>query len=608
MRKRMVCLLFTLFFILPSISSATPLPDYFKKADAVNEYVYKTYQVHADGSYSMTLKMQVSIKTYKGKKDWADFRYPYNAEYERVVIDRAETILPSGKVIKASKKEKQDIIDPSTSERSIYSRARLKIINFPSVEVGTKIRFQITVVSKLGFWLKESFRLINPTIIKQVKLILPANMRLFTRLKDPRIKFQSKKKKGSVFLCWTGKMLPPLYEEPFSPEIENQPFCLIASSFGSEKSVASFFSKKLLKSVEKSPLKGPAWAKGDDPDVLYKEILSHVSIYPIDLFDTYLKVQTPETTINKSYGRPIDLAILFRAILRKKGITSHLVLVNTKGVFIMPLKGILYPALFNQVLVHAKGHFYSFQDKDMPPGITCVSGAYGIDMGSQRLVQVKDSVENSRSQRLSIRVYPQGNGIGNFVEKFSGASTLKLREMLRNKKGKELEIQVSKILHRIDPALSLLSKFHADGIEELSSETRMGFRFGLDPIFMKSENLYLFPVPESDLLKPYLRCLLNRHYGISIPNQKTEKLSLKLSVPEGMSPLLRPLNTKGKAGLLSWQIKTCWKNGEFIFTRNITLHRGIISKDEAVSMIKKIREINGLQQQMILFHHSVRPF
>ena len=90
MRKRMVCLLFTLFFILSSISSARPLPDYFKKADAVNEYVYKTYQVHADGSYSMTLRMQVSIKTYKGKKDWADFRYPYNAEYERVVIDRAE--------------------------------------------------------------------------------------------------------------------------------------------------------------------------------------------------------------------------------------------------------------------------------------------------------------------------------------------------------------------------------------------------------------------------------------------------------------------------------------------------------------------------------------
>ncbi len=593
-------LLFLFFFFLTQILFASSLPDYFKKADAINDYVYKTYYVRPDGSYKMILSMQISIKTYKGKKDWADFRYPYNSEYEKVFVEKAETILPSGRIVKVSKKEIQDILNPSTSQSSIYSRARLKVINFPSVDIGTKIRLKIKVKSKIGFWTKESFRLINPTVIKQVKVVIPSNIRISFRLSDPGVKLYKKREKGKIIYIWEGWKLPPLYEDPLSPLIENQPFCLIISSF-SAKDVSSFFYKRLISTVKEDHIKVPAWAKANDPDALYKEMLHHISIYPVDLFDTYLRPQKPKITLKKSYGRPIDLAILFKELLKKKKIDAHLVLVNTEGLFIRPLKDIIFPALFDQVFVYTNKRFYSFEDKDMPPSITSISGSIGLDIESERFVQIKDSVNSSFSKELSIRIYPQGNGIGSFKEKFFGASTIPIRKMLRNKKGRELEIKIYEILHQVDPTANLLGKFYYNGIEDLLDKAWIKFRFSLAPALMRSDRFCLFPIPLSELLKPFLECTLDRHYGISISRNQKERFLLKIYLPEDIKPLIIPSSTEGKTGLLSWRINTSYKKGEMIFLREIVLHRGIIPKKEAIQMIKRIRELNRISERMMLF-------
>ena len=593
-------LLLFFLFLLTKILFASSLPDCFKKADAINDYVYKTYYVKPDGSYKMILRMQISIKTYKGKKDWADFKYPYNSEYEKVIVEKAETILPSGKIVKVSKKEIQDILNPSTSKSSIYSKARLKVINFPSVDVGAKIRLKIKLKSKIGFWAKESFRLINPTVVKQVKVIIPSDMKIFFRLNDPIVKLYKKKEKGKLIYIWEGWKLSPLYEDPFSPPIENQPFCLIISSF-SQKDVSSFFYKRLLSPIKEDHIKIPAWAKANNPDTLYKEMLTHISIYPINLFDTYLKPQRPKITLKKAYGRPLDLAILFRKILKEKGIDAHLVLVNTEGIFIKPLRDTIFPSLFNQVFVYAKKRFYSFEDKDIPPSITSISGSIGLDIESYRFIQVKNPVISSFSKELSIRIYPQGDGIGNLKEEFFGASTIPIRKMLRNKKGRELEIRIYEILHRIDPEANILGNFHSDGIEDLSDKALINFRFSLDPVFMRSDQLYLFPIPSSELLAPYLRCTLDRHYGISVFMDQKERILLRIYLPKDIKPLIFPSSIEGKTGLLSWKIKTSYKKGEITFLREIILHRGIISKKEAIKMIKKVRELNRISEKMMIF-------
>ncbi len=594
---------FVFFSVLSSNLLAETFSECLKKADAINEFIYKTYKVNPDGSYTMKLRMQVYIKTYKGKKDWADYRIPYNSAYQKVIVDKAETILPSGKRISVNKKEIQDIPDPSTSQSSIYSRARLKIINFPSVERGARIRFQIRLKSEWGFWAKESFRLTNPTIVKKVKLIIPKNMKIVVRLKDKKVKATTSESQDYLIYTWTGEKLPAIYEEPYAPQIENQPFCLLVSSFDSLQKVASFFCKKIYaEKAHNNKFRLPKWAEKKNPDLLYNELISRMSIYYIRLFDTALKPQPFSVTLRKSYGSPLDLALLFAWILREHGIDAHLVVVNTTAVFVEKLDSVIFPELFDQVLVYANGHFYLFADKDVPAGITCNCGSVGLDLDSKKLIHVYDVCPNITSTSLSIRVYPQGYGIGQFKKEFLGEATVDIRKELRYAKGEEFRIKISELFHRVDPTLIPYDeKISIKGIKRLEKKAELGFKFKLDPVFMKSNSIYLFPLPESDLIKRYANCLAKRHYGLAVSETKTERLVLKLNLPKGIKPIFVPSSKEGKAGLLKWRIKSSWKKHTLTFIREITLYRGIISAKDASLMLKKIRHILDPKHMVLLF-------
>ena len=600
-----VLLLFVMLFIFSSNLFAESFSECLKKADAINEFIYKTYKVNPDGSYTMKLKMQVYIKTYKGKKDWADYRIPYNSAYQKVTVDKAETILPSGKVISATKKEIQDILDPSTSQSSIYSKARLKIINFPAVDVGTKIRFQITLESKWGFWARESFRLTNPTIVKKVELMIPKDMKISIRLEDKKVKPNVFKKQGFLIYTWTGEKLLPIHKEPYAPQIENQPFCLLVSSFDSLEKTASFFCKRIY-AVKYYKFNLPEWAKKKNPDLLYKKFISRISIYYIRLFDTALKPQPFSVTLRKLYGSPLDLALLFAHILKKQGINAHLVLVNTTGVFVDKLDRVIYPELFDQILVYAKGHFYSFTDKDVPAGVICGSDTVGLDLDLKKLINIHDVIPNVTNTLLSIRAYPHGYGTGCLKKEFLGEATIGIRKKLRYAKGEEFRIKMSKLFHQLDPALRPYNKkTFIKGINELAQKVELDFRFRLDPVFMKSDSVYLFPLPESELIKEYSNCLAKRHYGLAVVETKTERLVLRLSLPEGLKPVFIPSSKKGKIGLLKWRIKTSWKKHTLTFIREITLNRGILEPKESSLMLKKIKQIADPKHKVLLFQNTV---
>lgn len=591
---------FVFIFFLIYATPLLAIPEYFQKADAINEFIYKSYYVNADGSYEMTLKMQVKIKTYNGKITWADYKYPYNSEYEKVEVKEAETILPSGKVIKVNKKEIQDILDPSTSESSIYSKARIKVINFPSVEIGSRIKFTILVKSKWGFWAKESFRLVNPTFIKKVTVKIPSHIKLKIKLKDKKVIFSKKVQGKYTIYSWTGKMLPPIYRESFAPEIENQPFCLLISSFSTKK-IASFFYKRI--SIKEKSFDLPKWAKEKDPDLLYKNLLSHIRIYPIALFCTSLRVQDPLETLKKSYGSSLDVAVLFNQLLKKNETESHLIFVNTSGVFLKPIEEVLYPALFDQVLVRVKHRFYAFVNKDIPPGITNIAGSYGLEIDSSRLIQIKDNIDNITKKELSITVFPQGHGIGSFSLSCLGYSTVNLRKTFRNADPEEFRIGLSEILHKIDPTAKLLGKAKLYGVSKLTKKANLSFKFKLNPVLMKSGYFYLFPIPTSDILETYCNCSLKRHYGISIAYTKTEYLIIDIKLPKRLKPILMPANSTGRVGLLEWQIHSKWHNGKIQFTRKITLRRGIIREEDAILMLRKIRDILQPQNNIILLQN-----
>lgn len=594
-----------LFSVL-GMARADDLGPFLAHADAVNNFVYKTYNISPGKGYSLKVDLQTEIRTYKGKKDRSDFKIPYNSAFQKVHVRYARTVLPSGKVLSVRQNEIQDILDPATADSSIYSKARLRIINFPGVVVGSRIEVSFTIISDLPFWADESFRLSDPTLEKRVIVDIPVRSKsrlplLCSKLDDPLVHFSKLEKAGSVIYEWTGKDLPKQVSEPQAPELQNEPFCLLLSRFASWQEVSEFFMDRLRVNKIKESFSLPNWAAKAEPDKIYEGLLDHLSVYPIDLFDTNIIPQTPAETLEKGYGSPLDLAILFYSILKRQGISSSLVLVNTQGVFVEQLASCFHPGLFNQVLVRCGDKFYAFVDKDLPPGVNEAGGNLGLDIGEGRLVKISSSTHNQNAMDLALTLTPQHQAFGQCSFAFYGLSTKDIRKQMRYVSGKELDIKICEILHHIDPTADLRGRLESKGLYELSQVVKLSLGFSLDTPLAYTAGRYFFPLPDCELLSRLGTYLPERHYGISFSQAQVEVLSVTLDLPTNLGPVRTPKASKGRIGPLSWEISSRLHNGKLSFYRRISVGRGVIPAGEVTVFLKKVAELISVQNRVLVF-------
>ncbi len=608
--KKIAAMCLSLFFILLTSGAARAGQSIkeFEHADAINNFVHKKYTLLPEGGYVLRVALETQVMNYKGKKDRSDFRIPYNSAFQTVTIDKAFTTLASGKILTVDPKEVQDILDPDTADSSIFSKARLKIVNFPAVEVGSKISISYTVTNRLKFWAEESFRLSDPTLKKQVVISVPeggSTKRLLTiSLHDAMVRFRKQVKEGKTIYSWTGEYLPKQYSEARAPEIQNQPFCLLVSGFSSWSQVANFFKRRFEVSRETQSLRLPSWAMDHDPDMLYQHLLNNIAVYDIDLFQTDLSPQSPITTLEKGYGSSLDVAVLFHYLLKHQGVKSSLVLTNTHGVFIKPLAQCFYPSLFNQVLVRCKERFYCFVDRNVPPGVNEAEGNLGLDLTESRLVKISAASPNQREVRLALHLTPEMGLRGRCTLTFQGLSTIDVRDQLRTVSGRELEIKVSEILHNIDPIARLVGTFKSKGISTLKRKVELDFPFAIGTSAAYSAGRYFLPLSGSDLLNPMCAYVPERHYALTIPITRQEITHLKLTLPSGVKLVHWPKDTKGKFGLLSWEIRSQTLSDHYSYYRSITLQRGLVPATEVPELLQKICELISIENRLLTFNRG----
>jgi len=111
---RLLPLLLLLLFLLPSpgrAAAGTTDPSTSRPAfpppgaDALNLKISKRYEIAADGSVRHHLYVRRRILTYKGKKDYADFKYTYNRAYQEARLVRARTFKADGQTVAVGKEE-----------------------------------------------------------------------------------------------------------------------------------------------------------------------------------------------------------------------------------------------------------------------------------------------------------------------------------------------------------------------------------------------------------------------------------------------------------------------------------------------------------------------
>jgi len=84
------CLFLAAIFVNPAAAN-TQTDKLLLDADAVNLKIEKHYTLNQDGAYKLHLYVKRRILTYKGKKEYADFKYTYNRSRQQVKLLKAQT-------------------------------------------------------------------------------------------------------------------------------------------------------------------------------------------------------------------------------------------------------------------------------------------------------------------------------------------------------------------------------------------------------------------------------------------------------------------------------------------------------------------------------------
>ncbi len=581
MSIRIALYIFIFFILNPNITFGLGKKGNLYQADALNLLIKKVYTVKQNGGYKLRLYLKTKIITYKGKKDLSDFKIHYNSAFENIKVIYAKTITKEGKEVQVSKKEIQDISDPSTQRASIFASSRYKIINFPSVEEGCTIELEVEKNSKIGFWGAESFHLLNPTKEKRVVILVPQGSNLKFYLKSSKITLEKNREGNFVKFLWVGKNLEKIPNEPFMPPYFNRSDTLIFSLFNSWQEVSSFFRKKLKLDNTRlniSHLSEPIKKLIRQKDVfgVYTFLQDNFGIYNLPFFLSNLKTRPIETVLSNRFGTQTELTLCFYSLLKKMGYKPEIVAVSSSGTLLKDLKEIPSPSFFSTFIIKTKKGVFSFNNKELPPGITGFDGQFGLSLSSGNFVTIKDRVKSATYTRYEYFLKDPSFFNVIFQQKESGLNVIRVKKLFKHLTKKEFEVRESIFLHSLHPLSKPTSNLKIKGLSDNSTQVEMSIKYAVKNFLIKNNSLYILPLPTLQMLKTFSRLPRERKTPLFINRNVSYKLDVIINLPKNLRLIAMPKNTYGKIGPLYWHSWCKRKENKIFCQKELTLTRWII--------------------------------
>ncbi len=579
-----------------------------ERPDAIILLLEKDYQVDNDGSYTVKVHVKTRINTYQGKKSWADFKISYNSNFERIKVIQAFTITPRGKKVLVTPKEIHDITDPSTQSASLFSASRLKVVNFPSVEEGCTVEMTVEKSSRLGLWAVEPFSLKDPIRLKRVQVSMPTTMHLSVHLKSNEIHLKQKIQGNKKTYIWTGTDRNKIVSEPMMPPIQNRPDTLIFSTLHSWQNVSELFKRLFLSKTNDKNLatnKPNAFLSREDPDAIFVALKKEFEIYPIGLFKSNFAFSSPNKTLARGYGTQFDMILLFRYLLSQKGIKSHVIAVNSAGIWLEGLRDCYDPALFNTFLINARGKFYSFDMKYAAPGITGLDGSIGLDINSNAFVPIKDVVKNETVEKFDFVFATPRSFTASYTGKYCGLRSVSIKRNFRDLTLSEFKVKQSIYYHSLHPIAKPLVPLKITGIDLQSLETNITAKYAVENFQLENHGVSFFPNRSPGILKAFSSLLPDRKNPVFVKRPLTQCVEINVHFPFDVTIIHVPSNTYGSIGPLSWK-NICSPKGENLLCRkSISIKRGFVRIGEEYQKIRNIIQgLTGPLDNSIVFQQN----
>jgi tetratricopeptide (TPR) repeat protein len=357
----------------PDLAKQLPETDVYAliknaKADADHDYTYlldeKGSIVYDEGASEEYTTTVVKINTQKGIDAWKELYLPYNSYSQSLIVEKSEVVKANGSKVKAERNDDEVVFTGLEAGDAIYVRYRVQ--NYSSGRLGKEFTDKFTL---------NSFA---PSLTARYTLIVPKNFHFNSKLTNSNLEPKVKDIDDFKIYTWEFKDQEALKDEPLMPNLEDVGIVLHISSIKSWTDVAQWYSDITYQDVqdnfELSALYKEIFADGkkytniEKARKIYDYIITNIRYSSVSFRQSGLVPQNVSKTISTRLGDCKDLATLYVALTEKAGISSQLVLVDTRD---NGMKDMVLPSMeFNHCIavshLDGKDYYVELTDNNLP--------------------------------------------------------------------------------------------------------------------------------------------------------------------------------------------------------------------------------------------------
>ncbi len=582
---------------------------------------------HGDGSFVMDEITESRVLTEKGAKMLTTSNIPYYRRYAKVSVVRAEIRKKDGTVKEITPEYIKDQTMTALQQMNIYEENfREVVVTFPGLVPGDVVflhtRREYRPLIKNNF--NNIFMLQGFDPIDHVKVVIkgPAEKDLNFVVRNGRLKFNTRKDKGTKIYVWEGNNIPALEREPGAPSPMDYGLNLVVSTFRDWKELSDYGARLNRGKIDFNPamkakvaelIKG-AKTEREKIERIFHFVESKIRYMGSSMdVGTFIEPHKATYTFEKKFGICRDKSVLMIAMLKLAGIGADDVVINISRRTDPEIPSIYFEHAIVAVKLKNGRVIYMDPTLELSSGFgeTYVGDRYVLHLieGGKGLIRVphvpaersllfiKAKSKISPRGKLESTVNLEGRGFNDFI----------LRTIASKAPGFALLIFYQKLASSLAPGSQILNPLAGDPFN-LDKLYTVKFDVKAENYTIRAGKFLMFKIPMSkdafDIYTTYvirrLTTLEKRKYPLALFSTGGSRVEEEITIPEGYRIFSLPRDVEVRKGPFYMKAQVIERDGKLYFKRMLLIDSSYVNPEEYLKLKKVLSEMERFKKQMVI--------
>ncbi len=538
-----------------------PDAEEYPEASALFLKIQKLIDVADGGAVTTYRNVLTKTLTLKGRENYANQSFYYDADREEIELVKGVTIRRTGREVEVEPDAINDVTPAFLEGATMYANVVQKVFSFPVVGKGSTMELQLVTRTEPApdgsFSGIEFLRSEDPILDKEVALTVPGDVTVTKAvvpgdagLGDAETEFDD--------LVWRVRDVPGLTPEERMPPSEELYPRVVYTSYEDWQGPAAFFADAFYPHVQTA---GDVHARAsevtegaaDREELVRKvflEVAENVRNVHLDLGLGGYEPNDAAAVMENRYGDPRDKAVLLVSMLRAAGVDAWPALVNDGPVTFVPEVPTLEQ--FDSVLVAVTdGDGYRFLDPFLDD---CLYGHLEWGRGNTALVVTDDGAgelveippfmpaENRSDRSIVAEIADDGSARLIASADVSGSFDRRCRRVLKDATESEVQKFFTEATGSIGPGASDAEHFTTD-LKDLTEPVRMQQTIDAPGFAVAQGDMMIVRAPEFPFAYARVNAqpsLSERDFSFMLPGELVSEYEFRAHIPEGYEPVRVP--------------------------------------------------------------------